>query len=52
MDTVLVKLSDALEALATLRLYEEQQEDGNKGLICQLDRLERDIKAHEARGLQ
>ena len=52
VDTTAVKLSDALEALATLRLYEEQQENGNRDLICQLNRLERSIKAREPQSLQ
>jgi hypothetical protein len=39
-----VKIADALASLATLRLYEEQQPDGSREVIRQLDRLEREIR--------
>jgi hypothetical protein len=34
-----VSLSEALAGLATLRLYEEQQEDGGRDLVRTLNRL-------------
>ena len=40
-----VKLDEALKALETLRLYEEQQEDGEDRLINLLSRHERRIRA-------
>jgi hypothetical protein len=38
-----VSLSEALAGLATLRLYEEQQENGSRDLIRSLNRLEREL---------
>ena len=38
-----IKLSEALQALQKLRLYEEQQEDGERDLITSLIRHERQI---------
>ena len=45
-----VKISDALRALATLKLYEEQQEVGNKDFILQLEQAERVIQTRLADG--
>ena len=36
-----IKLNEALEALRTLRLYEEQQEDGDREVIVTLLRHDR-----------
>jgi hypothetical protein len=38
-----VKIADALASLATLRLYEEQQEHGSRELVRSLNRLKREI---------
>jgi hypothetical protein len=43
-----VSLSEALAGLATLRLYEEQQEDGSRDLIRGLNRLERELLGKRA----
>ena len=43
-----VSLSEALAGLATLRLYEEQQEDGSRDLIRSLNRLERELLGKRA----
>ena len=43
-----VKIADALASLATLRLYEEQQEDGSRELVRSLNRLEREIRGRQA----
>jgi hypothetical protein len=43
-----VSLSEALAGLATLRLYEEQQEDGSRDLIRSLNRLERELLGKQA----
>jgi hypothetical protein len=45
----LIAAHDALAALRTLRLYQEQQEKDNSGLIRQLNRLEIDIQGQEIR---
>jgi hypothetical protein len=42
-----VKIADALASLATLRLYEDQQPDGSRKIIRQLDRLEREIRGRQ-----
>jgi hypothetical protein len=42
-----VKIADALASLATLRLYEEQQSDGSREIIRQLNRLEREIRERQ-----
>jgi hypothetical protein len=48
-----VSLSEALAGLATLRLYEEQQEDGSRDLVRTLNRLERELQGKRAnRGVQ
>ena len=39
-----IKLNEALEALRTLRLYEEQQEDGDREVIVTLLRHDRRIQ--------
>jgi hypothetical protein len=38
-----VSLSEALAGLATLRLYEEQQQDGSRDLVRTLNRFERKL---------
>jgi hypothetical protein len=38
-----VSLSEALAGLVTLRLYEEQQENGSRDFIRSLNRLEREL---------
>ena len=43
-----VSLSEALAGLATLRLYEEQQEDGSREVIRSLNRLEREFLGKRA----
>jgi hypothetical protein len=43
-----VKIADALASLATLRLYEEQQEDGSREVVRNLNRLERQIRGRQA----
>ena len=43
-----VSLSEALAGLATLRLYEEQQEDGSREVIRSLNRLERELLGKRA----
>jgi hypothetical protein len=43
-----VSLSEALAGLVTLRLYEEQQEDGSRDLIQTLNRLERELQGKRA----
>jgi hypothetical protein len=48
-----VSLSEALAGLATLRLYEEQQQDGSRDLVRTLNRLERELQGKRAnRGAQ
>ena len=48
-----VSLSEALAGLATLRLYEEQQQDGSRDLIRTLNRFERELQGKRAnRGAQ
>ena len=44
-----IKLDEALQALQKLRLYEEQQEDGERDLITALIRHERRIRSQRAR---
>lgn len=44
----LITSSDALTALRTLRLHQEQQEEGDTGLIRQLNRLEIKMQRLEA----
>jgi hypothetical protein len=43
-----VSLSEALEGLATLRLYEEQQQDGSRDLVRTLNRLDRELRGRRA----
>jgi hypothetical protein len=43
-----VSLSEALEGLATLRLYEEQQQDGSRDLFRTLNRLDRELRGRRA----
>jgi hypothetical protein len=43
-----IKLADALASLATLRLYEEQQQDGSKEIVRALNRLEREMRGKQA----
>jgi DDE superfamily endonuclease/Tc5 transposase DNA-binding domain len=43
-----VSVSEALAGLATLRLYEEQQENGNRDLIRTLNWQERELKGRRA----
>jgi len=43
-----IPISEALEALKKLRIYQEQQEDGNIGLIRELNREERAILGRKA----
>ena len=43
-----IPISEALEALKKLRIYQEQQEDGNIGLIRELNREERAILVRKA----
>jgi hypothetical protein len=43
-----VSISEALEGLATLRLYEEQQENGSRNFIRILNRLERELRGKRA----
>ena len=43
-----VSISEALEGLATLRLYEEQQENGSRDLVRTLNRLERELRGKRA----
>lgn len=43
-----VKASEALQLLERLRLYEEQQADGDDVLITRLNRYGREIRAREA----
>ena len=43
-----VSLSEALAGLATLRLYEEQQEDESREVIRSLNRLERELLGKRA----
>jgi hypothetical protein len=48
-----VSLSEALAGLATLRLYEEQQQDGSRDLVRTLNRFERELQGKRAnRGAQ
>jgi len=47
-----VRISEALTALSQLRLYEEQQEYGDKELIRRLNHFEQIIRAREAGGMQ
>ena len=39
-----IPTKEAVQALPTLRLYEEQQDDGDSGLISRLGRHERAIR--------
>jgi hypothetical protein len=39
---------EALEGLATLRLYEEQQQDGSRDLFRTLNRLDRELRGRRA----
>jgi hypothetical protein len=43
-----VSISETLEGLATLRLYEEQQENGSRDLVRTLNRLERELRGKRA----
>jgi hypothetical protein len=43
-----VSVSEALAGLATLRLYEEQQENGSRDLIRTLNQQERELKGRRA----
>jgi hypothetical protein len=43
-----VSLSEALAGLATLRLYEEQQEDGSRDLVRTLNHLDRELRGKQA----
>ena len=43
---------EAIEALRTLRLYEEQQDDGDRGFIARLGRQERVMKQRAEQGLK
>ena len=43
-----VSISEALEGLATLRLYEEQQENGSRDLVRTLNRLEQELRGKRA----
>jgi hypothetical protein len=43
-----VSISEALEGLATLKLYEEQQENGSRDLVRTLNRLERELRGKRA----
>jgi hypothetical protein len=43
-----VSISEALAGLATLRLYEEQQENGRRDLIRSLNSLERELLGKKA----
>ena len=47
-----VRVSEAIEALSTLRLYEEQSETGTGELISTLNRYERVLQAEKARRQQ
>ena len=43
-----VSLSEALAGLATLRLYEKQQQDGSRDLVRTLNRFERELQGKRA----
>ena len=43
-----VSISEALAGLATLRLYEEQQEDGSRDLVRTLNCLDRELRGKQA----
>jgi DDE superfamily endonuclease len=46
-----IKIADALASLATLRLYEEQQEDGSREAVQALNKLEREIRGRQTANL-
>ena len=43
---------EAIEALRTLRLYQERQDDGDSGFIARLDRQKRVMKQRAEQGLE
>ena len=42
-----IKIADALASLATLQLYEEQQEDRSREAVRALNKLEREIRGRQ-----
>jgi hypothetical protein len=48
-----IRMSEALAAIATLRLYQEQQSDGSREIVRSLNQWEREMRGKQAnRGTQ
>ena len=52
IDIISIRVSKDLTTLSTLRLYEEQQENGDREIIQRLNRVEQVMKSREAGGKQ